>query len=224
MNPTITILDIEAIGRPEAEIRALIPPFCAEKVALGNLKDPDKIAAKIADARATHGDDEVAKAALYAEYGQTAIVGLLARGEVKQHSLIDSDEPALLRNSWEYLMYVLSSGGLIVGFNIKSYDLPFMVKRSWFTGVRVPDRIFNPRKPKYPWSDSVIDLAEVWGTGNYGAKFTSLDSVLRLLGLPPKTGTGAEFAALWAKDRAAALQYNADDLEREAAVADRLIP
>jgi len=43
----VTIIDIETLTMPEADIRAKLPPFDPAKVKLGVLKDEAKIAAKI---------------------------------------------------------------------------------------------------------------------------------------------------------------------------------
>jgi len=51
----------------------------------------------------------------------------------------------------------------------------------------------------------------------------SLATVLRELGLPEKSGTGADFGTLWASDQKAALQYNRDDLAVEMRLAESLI-
>jgi hypothetical protein len=91
-------------------------------------------------------------------------------------------------------------------------------------GIKVPSRVFNACKPRYPWSESIVCLQEVWLAGS-GAQFgtrVSLTTVLRELGLPGKSGTGADFGTLWASDQKAALQYNRDDLAVEMRLAERL--
>jgi len=219
-----TILDIETIAQTESVIRAKLPPFDPGKVKLGVLKDPEKIRAKLAEAEAEHGNDEVANGALYPEHGETAIVGFLGSDYPEPlqytHALSEADN---LRETFAYMTHAFDGGRIITGWNIKGFDLPFLVKRAWLLGVRVPSRIFNPFKPRYPWSESLVDLMEIWSAGIYGDKYASLDGALRALGLPTKTGSGKDFGALWASDKAAALKYNADDLEREMQVAKRLL-
>jgi len=215
----VTILDIETIAQPESEIRSKLQPFDANKVALGVLKDPDKIMAKIMEAEANHGNAEVERAALSAETGIVAISGMM---NDSLHQFADSEED-VIEKTFDKMMQVFSGGGIISGWNVKGFDLPFLVKRAWLIGVKVPARIFNPLKPRYPWSDSIIDLMEVWKAGQYTEKHTSLNAALRHLGLPEKTGLGADFGKLWASDKGAALAYNADDLDRELKVAMRLL-
>ena len=216
----ITILDIETIAQPEADIRAKLPPFDADKVPLGVLKDPDKILAKIMEAQANHGNAEVERAALSAETGIVAISGMMDDSAI--HQFLHSEEE-IIADTFDKMLQVFSGGGIISGWNVKGFDLPFLVKRAWLLNVKVPSRIFNPFKPRYPWSDSIVDLMDVWKAGQFTEKHTSLNTALRHLGLPQKTGSGADFGALWAGDKTAALAYNADDLELEMMVARRLV-
>ena len=216
----ITILDIETIAQPEADIRAKLPPFDADKVPLGVLKDPDKILAKIMEAQANHGNVEVERAALSAETGIVAISGMMDDSAI--HQFIDREEN-IIAKTFEKMLQVFSDGGIISGWNVKGFDLPFLVKRAWLLNVKVPARIFNPFKPRYSWSDSIVDLMDVWKAGQFTEKHTSLNTALRHLGLPQKTGCGADFGALWVRDKTAALAYNADDLELEMMVARRIV-
>ena len=220
----ITILYIETLAQPESVIRAKLPPFDPAKVKLGVLKDPDKIRAKLAEAEAEHGNDEVANAALHATTGTLAIVGFRHGEKVTQYHIGDMTEAAIIEASFAEILRALDKGIVIAGYFVKGFDLPFIVGRAWALGIKVPSRVFNAIKPRYPWSESIVCLQEVWLAGS-GAQFgtrASLATVLRELGLPPKSGTGADFGALWASDPNAALQYNADDLDREMQLAERL--
>ncbi len=58
------VFDIETGPLPESELVALVPPFDPAEVKTGNIKDPEKIAAKIAEAEANHRCDFFDKAAL----------------------------------------------------------------------------------------------------------------------------------------------------------------
>lgn len=216
----ITILDIETIAQPESDIRAKLPPFDADKVPLGVLKDPDKILAKIMEAQANHGNVEVERAALSAETGIVAIGGMMDDSAIHQFTHREED---IIEKTFEKMMQVLNDGGIVSGWNIKGFDLPFLVKRAWLLNVKVPARIFNPLKPRYPWNDSIVDLMEVWKAGQFTEKHTSLNTALRHLGLPEKTGYGSDFGKLWASDKGAALAYNADDLKLEMMIARRLV-
>lgn len=217
------ILDIESVARPEAEIRQLVPAFNPDKVPLGNATKPDTVAAIIEKARLTHGDDIVAKAALYPEYGQVAIAGFKCGANEPTIALGDNGikERELLIDAWNEIEGFAEH--VITGFNIKGFDLPFMVKRSWILGVKVPRRIYNPLKPKYPWHENIVDLLDVYRCGEWQGKTGGLNQVCRVLGIEPNPGDGKDFGKLWATDKKAALLYNAGDLRVSALVAERLI-
>lgn len=222
----ILILDVETLAMPEAEIRAKLQPFDPNKVKLGVLKDPDKIRAKLAEAEAEHGNDEVREGALHATTGTLAIVGFRQGETVTQYDVRESmTETAIIEASFSHILRALDKGVIVSGYFIKGFDLPFIVQRAWLLGVKVPPRIFNAFKPRYPWSENIVCLQEVWLAGS-GAQFgtrVSLATVLRELGLPPKSGSGADFGAMWVRSCAEALQYNADDLAVEMQLAERLI-
>jgi len=221
----VTIIDCETISLPEAEIRAKLPPFDPSKVKLGVLKDEAKIAAKIEEARATYGNDEVREGALHATTGTLAIVGFRHGENVMQYHIGDMTEAAIIEASFAEILRCLDKGIIVSGYFIKGFDLPFIVGRAWALGIKVPPRIFNAFKPRYPWSENIVCLQEVWLAGSaaqFGTR-VSLATVLRELGLPSKSGSGADFGALWASDQKAALQYNADDLAAEMRLAERLI-
>jgi len=221
----ILILDVETLAMPEAEIRAKLPPFDPNKVKLGNAKKPELVAEIIEVARMEHGNDEVANGALHATTGTLAIVGFRRSEGVKQYHIGEMTEPQMIEAAFVNILAAFDKGVIVSGFFIKGFDLPFIVQRAWLLGVKVPTRIFNAFKPRYPWSENIVCLQEVWLAGSaaqFGTR-VSLATVLRELGLPSKSGSGADFGALWASDQKAALQYNADDLAVEMRLAERLI-
>lgn len=110
----------------------------------------------------------------------------------------------------------------ILGFNIKGFDLPFLVARSLILGVQVPASIWNPRH-RYPFSDRICDMMEVMSFGNKSKQYSSLDDALRMFGIPVNPhGDGSKFGEIWATDKAKALKYNAHDLTSEQALAGKL--
>jgi len=217
------IFDIETIALPEAEIRASLPPFNPDKVTLGNASKPETVERIIETARETYGDDIVKRGALDPRYGRVAIAGMLTAcvgeddGKCSQH--YQDDECALLECVWNELCATTAD---IIGFNIKLFDLPFLVKRSWIHSIPVPYSVFNPGRAKYPWDDRVKDLLEVVRCGDYGAKTGGLDAVLKMFDIEGKTHNGSEFGDLWARDREEALAYNFADLQKEQELARRV--
>lgn len=111
------------------------------EVKLGNLKDPAKIADKIAEAEA----EQVERAALDANYARIVCISFAYRGidrviytttwiRQKADDLAGTDaaEAELLRAAWDFL----SRSGMYVTFNGSTFDIPFMLRRSLILGVR----------------------------------------------------------------------------------------
>ena len=71
------LFDIETGPLPESELAGLLPPFDPAEVKTGNIKDPEKIAAKIAEAESNHKRDFIEKAALDPLSGRVIAIGLL---------------------------------------------------------------------------------------------------------------------------------------------------
>ena len=207
--------DIETGPLPAAELEAALPPFDEADVKLGNLKDEARIAAKIAEARARHRENFFERAALDPMTGRVLAFGVRDEDGVNT-ILCDEDEIAVLSGAWGVFNGV-KSYTQFVGFNIFNFDLPFLIRRSWKLGVKVP----FARRKRY-WPEVFVDLREVWQLGEYQAR-GSLDSISRFLGYSGKSGDGAEFANLLRQDRQAALDYLARDLELTEAVAGRLL-
>ena len=215
-NPTI-IFDIETGPLPVADLK--IPPFNPADVKLGNIKNPDLIAEKIQRAEENHTADYIRNAALDALSGQVLCIGY--RKDNQETGILCSDadgEAAMLRQWWALLNYY-DRHPLLIGFNVKTFDLPFIIKRSWRHRVDVPYWIRNGRY----WADTIVDLREVWQLGDSRAQ-GSLGAISRHLGLGDKTGTGAEFSLLWNTDRQAAIDYCLQDVKITAQVAEILVP
>lgn len=209
------IFDIETGPLPEAELTALIPPFDRDAVKTGNLKDPEKIAAKLAEAEAEHRREFIDRAALDPLTGQVLAIGILEKGGIAV--LDDPSEAMLLREFWQMCQGDMGRVHQLVGFNVCQFDLPFLIRRSWKHRIAVP---YGYRRGRY-WSDQVVDLREAWQLGDRQAR-GSLDSIARHLGVGAKNGDGKDFAELWQEDRAKAVAYLQNDLELTAKVAEAL--
>ena len=209
------IFDIETSPLPESELAALVPPFDPAEVRTGNLKDPDKIAAKLAEAEANHRRDFIERAALDPLTGRVLAIGLLDHGGFR---ILDNDnEPAVLCEFWTVCRGEMGRINQMVGFNTHLFDLPFLIRRSWKHRVPVPLGI---RRGRY-WADEMVDLRDAWQLGDRQAR-GSLDAIAKHLGIGAKNGSGAEFAKLWQSDRAKAVEYLRNDLELTAKLAEVL--
>jgi hypothetical protein len=209
--------DVETGPLPEPEIAAMVPPFDPAEVRTGNLRDPGRIAAKLAEAEANHRRDFIERAALDPLTGRVVAIGLLhlagARFEVIGHD----DEAQTLREFWAACCGEMGRIHQMVGFNIYQFDLPFLFRRSWKHRVEVP---FGIRRGRY-WADEMGDLRDYWQLGDRQAR-GSLDSISKHLGLGGKTGDGKVFAELWRTDREQAVAYLRNDVELTARVAGAL--
>lgn len=213
MRPVI-IFDIETGPLPVDQID--IPPFDESEVKVGNIKDPAKIAAKVEAARAAHRQSVIDNAALDALTGRVLMVGYkLVDGEFCWEASI-SDERSVISRWWD-AMNQFDRMPLIVGFNSKPFDLPFLIRRSWALGIPVPGWL---RQGRF-WHDSVVDLREMWQLGDNRAR-GSLDAVARHLGLGGKSGSGERFHELLATDPQAAIAYCRRDVELTEAIWKRL--
>ena len=211
------IFDIETAPLPEKDLEALLPPFDPAEVRTGNLKDPDKIAAKLAEAEANHRRDFFERAALDPLTGRVLAIGCLWP-ETSDFTVFDHDDEArMLQSFWAACEGEAWRINKMIGFNTHVFDLPFLIRRSWKHRVPVP---FGIRRGRY-WGEEMIDLRDAWQLGDRQAR-GSLDAIAKHLGVGAKNGNGADFAKLWETDRAAAVEYLKNDLELTAKIADVL--
>jgi uncharacterized protein YprB with RNaseH-like and TPR domain len=211
------VFDIETGPLPESELAAAMPPFDSAEVKTGNLKDPVKIAEKIAEAEANHRRDFIERAALDPLTGRVVAIGMLDLETDKFFIIGHDDEARTLRDFWELTRGEMGRLNPMIGFNIFGFDLPFLFRRSWKHRVAVP---FGLRRGRY-WGDQLLDLRDAWQLGDRQAR-GSLDSIARHLGVGAKNGDGKAFAELWRSDRKQAEAYLRNDIELTALVADAL--
>jgi len=222
------IFDIETGPLPEAELVAMMPVFDPADVKCGNIKDPAKIAEKIAEAESNHRRDFIERAALDPLSGRVVAIGALvfdARGAagpdfIKGGQVViigHDDEAQTLREFWSLMVGEDGRLSPLIGFNIFNFDLPFLFRRSWKHRVFIP---LGLRRGRY-WGDHLVDLRDCWQLGDRMAK-GALDSIARHLGVGAKNGDGKDFAGLWQSDRKQAEAYLRNDLELTAKVAGAL--
>lgn len=216
------VFDIETAPLPESELAALVPPFDPAEVRTGNLKDPDKIAAKIAEAEANHRRDFFERAALDPLTGRVLAIGLFENaergtGSAEFRIIANDDEAAMLGEFWDATRGEMGRVNQMIGFNTHLFDLPFLIRRSWKHRVPVP---YGIRCGRY-WGEESVDLREAWQLGDRQSR-GSLDVIAKHLGVGAKNGNGADFAAFWQSDRAKAVEYLRNDLELTAKMAEVL--
>lgn len=221
------VFDIETGPLDEAVLKEMCPPFDAAEVKTGNLKDPEKIAAKIAEAEANHWQEFVDRAALSALTGRVLAIGYRSmRATVISHvASFDGVEAELIEQFWGRYRKAKADRRHLVGHNIAGFDVPFLVRRSWLLGIEVPDSVLDS---SWRYLDRVfVDTMQRWQAGNYRDQFVSLDRLGMALGLGGKTEgvDGGDFARLYygtEEERAKALEYLSRDVELTWQVAGRL--
>lgn len=244
------IFDIETGPLPLDQLRSMMPAhpefvepgeFDPASVKLGNTKDPDKVKEKIELARAAHtwektharekyDQDKAAaeaafidKASLSAVTGRVLAIGYYSAEKRTSHISADDDECTVLAFFWNQFkrMTTASPSRNLVGFNSNSFDVPFLLRRSWILGVDVPANVRNGRY----LNSHLVDLREVWLCGQrWNDCESNLDHVARALGVGAKTEgvSGKDFAKLFATDRVKAEEYLMNDLDMTYRVACRL--
>jgi hypothetical protein len=223
--------------------------FDLSTVKLGRMKDQAKIDAKIDDERqkferaqadavaALAGAESeqwtefVEKAPLSPTTGTVLAIGYLgSNGQQVLSGSDGEDEPTILREFWGNVERCLAGKHLMIGFNIYGFDLPFLIRRSWKHGIRVPEGV-TERNGRY-FSPMFVDLLAHWGVGDN--RRISLDRLCQFLGIRGKAVvsdeqgkalSGGDFHKLWngsVELRQLACDYLANDLRMTKEAGERM--
>lgn len=199
--------DIETGPLPPEELSLMVEPFDPENVKFGNLKDVEKRRLKVEEDRVEFEQKQIEQAALDPLTGRVLAIGIMCDGRFE--ALKHDEEADLLWGFWDMCFPTKEH----IGFNIYQFDLPFLIRRSWKHGIKVPGYL---RQGRYWNRDRFIDLRDEWTFGDKQAKYTkgSLDTISRHLGMTPKEGSGKDFHIWWNSDRDKAIAYLKEDLLR----------
>lgn len=205
-------LDIETGPLPDDRLEKIIPTFNPDSVALGNTKDPEKIAAKVEEKRASHVQDFKDRAALDPKYGMILGIGM-ASGTAGSPAFIvckdlDAERDAI-RDILDVMEKTLAAGFRVVGFNIKNFDLMFIRRRAFVHGIPIPRRICSPFKGRMYWNEDFVDLMHEWLGPGLERDFSGngLDAVCKAVIGFGKKGNGKHFSELFKTDPKAAIDY-----------------
>ncbi len=213
--------------------------FDEKSVKLGQMKDPDKIAAKIQADREKHADtvaafankmrqfrmEQYAKAALSARTGRVLAIGYMMFEIGDQNSAIEwvddvssKDERDLVGTFWEFFLDH-KADHYFLGHNIIGFDVPFLMQRSFVLGLNPPSEFHAV--PRY--SPRFVDTAHYWGAGKYPKEYISLEDLCFVLGLDmKKTADGAMFYEMFEQEPNKAREYCLNDLHMTLACAERM--
>ena len=228
--------------------RLLTKDFDPSKVKHANMKDPVKIAAKIEadrqkfEAKKASVADEIEtkreeafekfkdKAAISPLTGQVLAIGWLtpeysAYGYefVSDNPVAPVSEKELIENFLGLADAVLSDGGSLIGHNIISFDLPFLLRRGLKYGIRPPKTITNALTQYRP--TNLIDTMREWTMGNRTEDFVKLDKLAAFFGTQRKTGDGKDFGVKFfgtPEERQEVLDYLQNDVEMTFEVAKKM--
>jgi hypothetical protein len=202
------IFDIETGPIDQPYLDLMMPEFEAPK----NFTDPEKIAKAIEAKK----QDWYEKAALSPLTGKVIAIGLeFDVGFGIMSEPVHSKESEILTEFWKLVRDNHTSQ--FIGFNIASFDLPFLIRRSMKYGIRPPD-VFNNNRYL---SHQFVDLLQVWQCGDR-SELVSLGKLAMFMGVGSKEGSGAEFAKLWKEDRPMAIEYLKQDIALTKAVAVKM--
>ena len=164
------IVDIETAGLPNAA------DYLDPVVPDARLKDPEKIKADIADKEAAR----VQKLALDWNVGRIVAMGWWIKGGIAPvHVCIhEADEAAALEAFWRH-----SRNRTIVGYNVKGFDLKFMIQRSRYLGVAYP-MLDLGKYTRKGIVDLFLELTFNDGTYDQGAMRRTLHAFCRRFGIP----------------------------------------
>lgn len=216
------VFDIETGPQDEDCLRSICPPFDESEVKCGNIKDPEKIKAKIDQARDAHFATFLANAALSAATGQVVAIGIYnVSGDASQFIVLDAtadgcDESGIINSWWSIVRRCIASNVPMAGHNIFGFDLPFLVQRSWILGIDVPVAAVDISSKWTNWHRCFVDTMKMWQLGT--SCKSNFDLVGKLLGTGGKSAGdhGAMFHELIKTDRDAAIAYLENDCRQPA--------
>lgn len=213
---SIVVFDIETGSLPEEKILDIAGEFNESNVKTGNL-GIEKAMEKILKAKTDHLSNLVEKAPLNAEYGVVLAIGIKSGGE---EIVLWGDEKKILSDFWSRVAHDYQENQTMwVGFNSQNFDLPFLLRRSFIVGAKVPSECVPVSRF---WDGNFWkDLFEIWKAGNFKDSI-SLDRFCRACGLKGKNGSGKYFQQLFKEDREKALEYCLNDIRITYQLAERI--
>jgi len=196
------IFDIETSALPDAAdyIEIGDPP--------GNYKNPEAIAKWQSEERAK----QLQRAALDVDLCRVVAI---ATPEASMIAAGGQSESDIIGNFWWHANH---DGRVLGGFNVLSFDLPVLYRRSLYLGIKPPEL----QREKYKHRD-VIDLADILSESGR-LRLRSLDFYCRRFGIDiPAVGKGEDVpgwveAGAWDKVE----QHVRADVARTAALAKRM--
>lgn len=166
-----TVFDIETM--PNSGMKSRLPEV---EVKTGNLKDPAKVAEKIAEARA----EQIDRMALSPLWGRICAFVAIEDSNTTWKDCITEDSDTAELYVIENIFRSISGGKRVITYNGSTFDLPFVYRRAIMLGI-------DPREYGMPTLAEItarynnkyhVDVMSVWcGFGNY-EKLNNLASAM----------------------------------------------
>jgi uncharacterized protein YprB with RNaseH-like and TPR domain len=101
------------------------------------------------------------KVSLFPEFGQIACLsyGVWKDGEIVVKTIQD-EEPVMMKYIANLFHKAGANGLTPTGWNIKNFDVPWIVRKLLMNGMQVPQSIATYEKK--PWEVNIIDMKEMW--------------------------------------------------------------
>lgn len=215
-------LDIETIPTQRQDVREYIAAGVTHP---GNISKAETIAKWNEENRPAAIEEAVQKTGLDGAFGQICVIGW-AFGDDPVKTLHDAtDEAEILQAFCDALSYIPAKEIFqtsVIGHNVSSFDLRFLMQRFIVNGIMPPSVIERSAQAK-PWeTDKVFDTMVQWsGVGNR----VSLDKLCLALSIEsPKGDLDGSKVGQYVKDGriAEVVDYCKDDVEAVRKVYQRM--
>jgi len=229
----ILTLDIETIPRQDLP-EALQPQFDPSEVKLGNLKDPDKVSFKLAEAEVEFNQGLAKKMSVDPDLCQvTTFVGYVyetARTETKVSKKVElqwppeDEEYEVVFEAWDCIKQAYNRKIPLVTFNGTGFDLRVLFTAAMRLDIPVSRVMYDRLIAK--WDNPYhYDLMRILTGENHPVRGKNLDFYLHLYGVGGKMEgmDGSKVYEAWqAKEYAKILEYCGVDVLRTAQLFDRV--
>jgi len=192
--------DIETVPNPDLP-KECIPQFDPDSVKLGNLKDKDKIEAKIEEARQEFDRGLVKKMSLDPDLCRVVCVGYADRTGASTYMAETARDKHRQYTVIEYAISYINSHYLahhpLITFNGISFDLPVLWHSAIRLGIPVDPQMYKDLTKKHDnrYHYDLFPILCDWDRQRY--KGRGLEFWARLYGIGEKMGDGSEIYGWW---------------------------
>jgi 3'-5' exonuclease len=130
------------------------------------------------------GEEQYAKAGIYAEFAKIICIGLAyyKNGRLQIEAISSHNEGDILIKFIQFLNTDFNAANtFLCAHNGKEFDFPFICRRLLINQLQIP-ALLNIQGQK-PWEIRHLDTMELWKFGDY-KNFTSLNLLAHVFGIP----------------------------------------